>query len=498
MTLNESAPESLVGSARSALVWAAGSAILRDTIQFAAMILLVRLLTPSDYGRFAIAQTIVVLISVLSSKSFVMHSLQMRDRDSVPWQSHFTASVVTNTVVSIITLFSAAALGLIPKFAGSSGPLAVLSLLPLIDIGVQFATARLKAAHEWGRFSRLTVIGTALGLGSSIMIALLGGGVWSLVATILLPGIPFNIDLFVRQKWRADGSWDRRSFAPVIDFAATRIGGAVFLAGRNTTEQAVIGAHYDLATLGLFNRAIGLSTLIAGRIGLEVVGALFPVLTRAEEASPRFQRLAGLLLQSVAWTTIPAGAFLIIAGGDLVDLLYGPHWRAVKPFVPAAAAFTACTGITATAYSLLLANNKARACMGIDLASAATAVALVFWLIPKGPTVYLTGLTILSLGALVVTCVILKETGGMRYASLAHALWPALIAALAACLVLEAGTLLGSSVLPLLMRLVGQAAVFSVTYLLVLRLFFGTRLGQLLEVAPAGSTLARFLRLKLV
>src|SRR5581483_11603067 len=53
-------------SARASVLWGGGFTLFRDVLQFATLIVLVRHVMPDDYGRAALAQTILGLLSVAS------------------------------------------------------------------------------------------------------------------------------------------------------------------------------------------------------------------------------------------------------------------------------------------------------------------------------------------------------------------------------------------------------------------------------------------------
>jgi O-antigen/teichoic acid export membrane protein len=134
-------------------------------------------------------------------------------------------------------------------------------------------------------------------------------------------GLPAAIDLLFVKRFRPDWtrSWARRRDA--FRFGLDRIGSGVVGRGRALNEQMLLSGLYDFATLGIFSRATGLATLLAGRIGSVAIMSLYPIVTRAERNSPRFRRLADLVLRGVVWTTVPAAAFLGLAAQDTVSLL---------------------------------------------------------------------------------------------------------------------------------------------------------------------------------
>jgi O-antigen/teichoic acid export membrane protein len=95
---------SLGASAGASLLWGGGFTIFRDVVQLVTMLILVRLLAPADYGRMALAQTIVGLLAVMSFGTLVTHALQARDPAEIDWQAHFTAAAVINSVLALLTL----------------------------------------------------------------------------------------------------------------------------------------------------------------------------------------------------------------------------------------------------------------------------------------------------------------------------------------------------------------------------------------------------------
>jgi hypothetical protein len=88
----------------ASLLWGGGFTIFRDVVQLVSMLILIRLLAQVDYGRVALARTIVDLLAVVSFGTFATHTLQAREPAEIDWQAHFTAGVVINSVLAFFTL----------------------------------------------------------------------------------------------------------------------------------------------------------------------------------------------------------------------------------------------------------------------------------------------------------------------------------------------------------------------------------------------------------
>jgi O-antigen/teichoic acid export membrane protein len=482
-------------SARASLLWGGGFTLLRDVAQFGVMLILVRILSPTDYGTAAFVQSIIGAVSIVSYSTFSLHALQIRDPESIDWQAHFTAAAVINTLLFGVVLLLAFGLTFTATYRDAALPLAALGIVLLLEIPATLRARMLEANHDWKRFRVQLIIGTLLGMAVGLAVALLGGGVWALILQPPVLGLPAAFDLLVLQRFRPDWTWSWARYHATVRFALDRIGSGLFGRARALSENILVSDIYDVATLGIFTRANGLALLLAGRIGATTVMALHPVLTRAERASERFQRLASLVLRGVFWTTMPAVAFLALTANDTVLLLYGTKWESVVPLLPYAAMATGMVGAWNTLSGLLLANDDSRATLSIDAVAGVTTIGLVFLLVPYGPKAYLAGLALNALAFASITIAVLLQRGAVSAKGVTMAIVPAAVASLAGAAVALALRASPREDVAILFRLMLDGVFLATTYVLTLRIVFSTQLTELLEVVPGGPLLARALML---
>jgi O-antigen/teichoic acid export membrane protein len=460
------------------------------------MIIMVRLLSPEDYGRAALAQSIVGFISVFSFGTFISHALQARSPESVDWQAHFSSGLFINLALFVITAVIAFVLSFTAQYKALVGPVIVSALVFVVEIAGSLRHSMLTAHHDWQRFNTLTSLGTMLGLSAGLLIAWFGGGVWALVVQSPLFGVPAAIDLFWGGKWRPDFSWSRERYRDTASFALQRIGATGLTRARVLVEQAVLTTSHSLSVLGIFTRAIGLATLLAGRTGALVMGVLYPIITRAEQGSQQFRRMAGLVLRGVAWVTIPAAGYLAICADDVVRVLYGVRWLSVTALLPWSVAGIAVGGGLFVLTRLLLANNAVKAGTAIDMASSITAIAISVWLIPIGVEPYLFALALHGTFFTLITAAVLVRSGGLALRDFNLAWLPAVLAAVIGIAAVLCERNLVSIRIPL-GRLVVDGVVFMFTNVLVLRTLWSNAMKDLVEVAPGSRVVARLLLLQL-
>ncbi len=216
------------GSTGQALVMGGGFLLFKDISVFITMVVLVRYLSPSDYGSFAFAQSIIGLGAIGSAVVLMSHSLQVRNPKEIDWQSHFTVSVLVNSILFLLTLLLAWVLSFSDKYSDSAIPLAGLGLVFLIDIPGTMRHHMLQVEHNWIRFRAVLILGTLLSSTCAIIIAIMGGGVWALVAAPIILTMPAAIDLFAKNKWRPDFTVDWVAYKKIWTFAFHRMGSGAF------------------------------------------------------------------------------------------------------------------------------------------------------------------------------------------------------------------------------------------------------------------------------
>jgi PST family polysaccharide transporter len=490
-----SEPErSLKSSAQSGLLWGVTFTFGRDALQFVTMLVLVRLLAPTAYGQATLAQTILGVVSMASLKTLGPYALQARDPDQFDWDLHYTAGAI----VSLFAFFAALAVAAILWLAGGQiqavAPLlAVLSTTFLIEIPGSHYLMWLQARHDWRRLRLQMLLGAVISSVAAIGLALMGAGVYALVAPGPLLVAPLTIDFFFFAKLRRRWKFAPRQYADGWRFTANRIASGLIGQARTLFEQGLIASLFSYATLGVYGRASGLATLACGRFGPIVVQTLYPILTRAEPQSARFQGFAAALLQGIAWISLPAAAFLGLHAAPIVQFLYGARWSGVAPLLPVAGVFILIGGIATTVSQLLLGNEQRRATLTMDAVTALTAIPVAFIAIPRGVLTYLVAATVQVGLMLAVSLVLLARGGGIGLKGVVDAFAPPILACAVASameLVLERAGLTG---LVVWVQLMLEGVVFGVGYVAALRILFPRQLATLLDIAPGGAYARRAL-----
>ena len=237
----------------------------------------------------------------------------------------------------------------------------------------------------------------------------------------------FSYDLFIVLKWRPRWTWNRHAYRDALYFGVNRMASNVTNSGRKMVESTAI-THYFLFTgLGVFGRAEGLANMFCGRIA----AGCFRTLSdhyRANPASERFQKIAGLVLRSVAWVIIPIAVWFSFEASAITNLLYGNKWNSVISLLPLTMLIGCAQALGGCTYSLLLANEARRQCIRSDVFAMLLIVGCVLVLMPMGLKTYLAGASLAHILIGIVLLTLLVRSGGIKSNGLLIALFPPLLA----------------------------------------------------------------------
>lgn len=484
---------SLLASAKSAVLWNTGFGLFRDLLQLGVMLALVRLLTPENYGQFAMVTGIIGFINVFSSANFVAHTLQLPEGIEPDFQIHFTATLFIQAFVFLATHLVALVCAQIDTYAAIAPYLHWMSLLFLLAWPHEIRFRMLERSFSWKRLRAVHAIGLLIGAVTSLGLAWAGYGTYALIAPAVLVTLPFIWDLFVNLKWRPTWAFSWAAYRPAIAFATARIGSGALTHGRNLLELSLLTAALGFAPLGIFTRAIGLSTLLCSQVASHLGQAIYPVLARAQSREGDRSHVGDTLILAVLFVAIPAAAFFGYGAEEAVRVLYGSQWLEVIPLLPFALAFGVASALYQILYLLLLSCSRVRLCLASDALYLLGTGAALWLALPFGTQAYLgsmgTMLFSLSIGLTLVLARAGRLTLPRLLASLAATL-TATLPAIAAVIALDQ-TLLGETAHPL-GSLALSGIVFGLLYLITFRLLFRGRFEILLACLPFSDRLRRW------
>ena len=332
---------SLTGRTLAGLKWAGLSAAGQALLTVSILAALARLLTPEDFGLVAIAMIFVTAAHNLGHRNIgaaIVQRAELTDR-------HIAAGVTLSIAAGAV--FAGAVWALAPAAGRFFGEPAVAPISRALSVAVicsGFATVPEFLWRRDLRFRALTaaeLVAQAFGYGAvAIAMALLGYGVWALVAGTVMRHAVFAAAVLGAGPRLPRPGLSRREAGELLGAVAGFSSVAAFNLIGNQGSRLVVARLLGATPLGYYTRATALSSL-SGHLGRIVGKVLFPAMAQRQR---RTDRLGAAYLHGVeilSWLALPGGLLLAVCAGEVVAVVLGAQWTAAVPVLQILAIGTA-------------------------------------------------------------------------------------------------------------------------------------------------------------
>lgn len=491
----------LAGKARAAVIWSFGFNVLRDLLQFATMLVLVRLLAPSSYGEMTLTTSIITFATWISFSNFLSYIIQVQSDEDIHYQDHFTAGGVIQLFAFLLVNLIAICTKQFPVYHPVAPYVHLMSFSLVLNWPAEFRRIMLVRQHHWKRIGILNGIGIFAGAITGPLLALNGAGTYALLIPTLLMPLPFIYDLLIVERWRPTWQWSKESYRPAINFGLIRIAGGATVGVRLLIEATALTLYFGFAGLGVYTRALSLAQMFCSRITSELLASIYPVLTRIGSDDSNTRRIGGMVLRVVLWLAIPIAVTLGTLAPQVVHVVYGSRWVGVTPLLPWALLLAVLSSYTGATYTLLLSRQLPKYSLGIDVFNLIGTVVALWLFSEMGALVYLQALTFFQMVLVLISTCWLFNYHAINSGGLSLAVLPPLLSCAIAWLItyaiLQTGTASGDKNLSqIVVKSLFWGGVFSVLYALIIRIFFKSALAQLITYMPASRIFKFFLIMK--
>ena len=462
----------------------AALSLIGDLMRLVTMMIMARLLTPADYGTFALANSVMFWVGAAGFENFAPNLLRQRGGDTeIGTYLLFGLLLQTSLLLLGVTVAGVLYFWFDLQIVASLLAMSLLAFPLKVPREIEFQL--LQREFSWKRLRSVQFGTLLLGSLSAIALASAGAGPFALAVPTLIEPLPFAC-LLVASRTVGRLRLDRDLLRHVQAFGWPMVGGSQIWRMREAVGAWTIGMILGASQLGLLGRAMGLTNLVLGRFAGQVTYSLLPILAAAHGDPERRLRAGNLLLRSIVWIQLPLAVALALLAAPVVHLLYGQRWVDIVPLLPLTCAFALGQGLLTLFVPLLIASGATGDRLKGDAFYLAFAL-LALAALPLGLPAYILAQTAAVIAACIAFAVFVLRQGWIDPRGLRDALVPAVQAALAAALpvplILSSMTGAAGAVL--------AATVFLVLYASTLRLLSLSLLDELLGMLPGASVLRR-------
>jgi lipopolysaccharide exporter len=326
----------LTAQAASGLSWFSLSMMTLMVANLAYTATVSRLLAPAAFGLMAVANLVVLFIQFFARMGLGSALVQKPDLSKEEIRAASTAGIVVGLACLVLVWILAPAVAALFRAPGLPPVLRGLSVSFVFMGWSMTGLGLLRREH---RFRTLSIIlaGTyvfgylVVGVG----LALLGAGVWSLVAASVASTAAQALCQYaiLRHPLRPVLRWE--PYQAVCGYGARLAGAGLLDYGGSNLDTLTVSRVASTAVLGQYTRAYYLVFQpLTNYLAQALTNVLFPTLSRIQQDLARLRRGYLSVLSLGNLMLFPVCAGIAVAAHELVLVVLGPQWGLAVGLVP--------------------------------------------------------------------------------------------------------------------------------------------------------------------
>jgi len=326
-------PPSLRKKAVHGVFWSALERLGPKTVQFIVSVVLARLLTPTEFGLIGMIMVFIALGNVFLNSGFGAALIQKQDTTEIHYSSVFYANILLSLVAAAALWLAAPWIARFYSQPALIGPTRVLGLNFIFTAFGLIQTTLLTKSMDFKTQAKVRLVAVGGSGVVGVSMALLGFGVWSLVAQGLSNTLFDAALLWILSRWRPRRTFSVDALRELFGFSSRMLASGVLDTLFRNIYNIVIGKLFLPADLGYYTRANSLQQIPSQTLGAVISRVTFPLFSEIQRQPERIRNGVRKSLRTVALVNFPLMIGILVTARPLVITLIGEKWLPSVPYL---------------------------------------------------------------------------------------------------------------------------------------------------------------------
>jgi teichuronic acid exporter len=313
--------------ALSGLKWTAGGKLGAQIITWAITLIVIRLLSPEDYGLLAMATVFVAFMLMLAEAGLTPALVQKQELDETALRQVFAIVILVNLVLlGLLNLLAPA----IASFFDDERLIPILRVLSLQFLIVTATTIPHVLLYRELKFKHLSLVElTASVAGSVLTLVLAFGsyGVWALVLGNLFTGLWKAIAFNLLVPSHLMPKFSLRGMRSFLSFGGNITLSRLLWFFYTQIDVIIVGKLLGKEMLGFYSVAMHLASMPVQRVSAIIGQVAFPVFSKIQNDLLQFRRFVLKAMRVLSLIAFPVLWGISSIANEMVLLFLGQKWH---------------------------------------------------------------------------------------------------------------------------------------------------------------------------
>jgi len=310
----------------SGLKWTAAGKFGAQIITWAITLIVIRILTPEDYGLLAMATVFTAFMLMLSEAGLTPALIQKQNLDEGSLRSVFAIVIVINLgLLALLNLLAP----LIAAFFDEERLVLILHILSLQFLLSIFGTLPSMHMYRELKFKHLSLIhlaATIFGSFLTLILALSQFGVWALIFGNLLSSLFSVVTLNIVSPFYLRPRFSLTGMRSLLTFGGNITASRLLWFFFTQIDVIIVGKLLGKEMLGFYSVSMQLASLPVQRVSSIVNQVAFPVFSKIQNDREQFRGFVLKAIRVLSLVAFPVLWGISSIADELVLVILGPKW----------------------------------------------------------------------------------------------------------------------------------------------------------------------------
>ncbi len=363
--------------------WVAFANIFKQVMQVVSLIIFARLLSPDDFGLFALLMIFVNFLIMFTDMGTASALIHIDKPSQKLLSSVFFLNIFIGVALALLLVLLSNGISLFFANPPLEVLLQIISInFIVVSLGV-VQKARYEKALEFRELAMVESIAIFVGVTGGIISAIYGLGVYSLLIQTLLNSTLMVGLLWIISSWRPSLYFSIDDIKRIWGYTANLSAFNFVNYFARNSDNFLIGKFLNSSSLGVYNLAYSIMLYPIQNISRVLLRILFPAFSTIKDDNEKFKKIYLKSIFYIALISFPIMGGLIAIAPLLVEVLFGNKWEGLDSILMLLAPVGIIQSIGTTNGSIYMAKGNTRLLLRVGIFSTVVTIAFfiggLFW-----------------------------------------------------------------------------------------------------------------------
>jgi O-antigen/teichoic acid export membrane protein len=306
--------------------WISSLKIIRKVFSLIRLIIIGRILAPSDFGLMGIALLTMSALETFSTFGFRQALIQKKENTDNYLDAAWTVLIIRGFIVFIIVYLVAPYVAFFFHTPEVKPVIQVLGLVTLFQAFANIGVIFFQKELEFNKVFIYRFVGISTNFIVAVAAAIILRSVWALVLGLLAEKIVSIVVSYLIHPYRPHLSKDIEKAKELFGFGRWILGSSILVFIGEHIDDIFVGRVLSAMALGFYQMAYRISNMLETEITRVISSVAFPAYAKIQDEQSRLQKAYFRIMRLTIAVSLPITIGMVLLAPEFTQIFLGEKW----------------------------------------------------------------------------------------------------------------------------------------------------------------------------